>query len=164
MRMARPGRIAWTFADRVATAPAQSRGWAIASGNDHLAAPQLEADEEKAATLATIASRVPRATGFYRATAGPSTLFVTFGPVEITPDEGEPTTLRHHRGLTTTRQLSRTQPPSPWGRTCGRMTSLMPAHAYGSRPATMTMSRWSSNPICAPLGGASHGRSDSALM
>jgi hypothetical protein len=58
----------------------------------------------------------------------------------------------------------RTQPPSPAGRTWGRVTSTVPANAYGSSPATSSMSRWSSRPIACGSAGANHGSKDSALM
>ncbi|MGY0538870.1 DUF6882 domain-containing protein [Nocardioides sp. YJ-D4] len=116
------GTITWTFPDKTATAPAQIlgnynagagswmwawandsilpamrtdaeaiRSWANDTGNTNLTVPKFEADDELAATLAAIAVRITRATGFYRS-SGPSSVFITFGPVTITPTDGEPST------------------------------------------------------------------------
>ena len=64
------------------------RAWAETHGHANLAQPKIAADDESAATLAAIAVRVTRAPGFYRAPAGASTVFVTFGPVTITTTGG----------------------------------------------------------------------------
>lgn len=70
------------------------KAWAERAGHQSLTLPELPADEELAATLAAIAVRVTHATGFYRASTPSSTLFLTFGPVQITPATGEATTFR----------------------------------------------------------------------
>ncbi|MEU8900404.1 DUF6882 domain-containing protein [Nocardia sp. NPDC048505] len=62
--------------------------WAEAHGFADLAEPVIDADEERAATLATFAVRVSEATGFYRAPGGASTSFITFGPVTLTAHDG----------------------------------------------------------------------------
>ena len=116
------GIITWTFPDKTATAPAQIlgthnsgaaswmwawandsilpamradseavRSWANDTGNTNLTAPKLDADDELAATLAALAVRITRATGFYRS-SGQSSVYITFGPVTITPLDGEPST------------------------------------------------------------------------
>ncbi|MGW2374204.1 DUF6882 domain-containing protein [Kitasatospora sp. NPDC001683] len=68
------------------------RDWAEAHGHTALAEPQLEADEERAATLAALALRITRATGFYRAPGATSTTFITFGPVTLTAQDGSTST------------------------------------------------------------------------
>lgn len=118
------GLLTWTFPDKAATARAQILGshsanadtwlwswanqsilahltqaaeefcdWATTNGHADLAEPKLEADRDKAATLATLAFRVTRGTGFYRA-PGASTLYMTFGPVELHPRDGESSTFK----------------------------------------------------------------------
>ena len=117
------GLITWSFADKVATAPAQIlatyhqsagtwlwswanssilpqmsreagvlRDWARKHGHQTLTEPELQADDQKANTLTAIALRVTRAAGFYRGSSGPAKTIITFGPVTITPHEGEPST------------------------------------------------------------------------
>lgn len=116
------GIITWTFPDKTATAPAQIlgtykadaaswmwawandsilpamrtdaeaiRSWASDTGNANLTVPKLDADDELAATLAALAVRITRATGFYRS-GGAASVYITFGPVTITPVDGEPST------------------------------------------------------------------------
>ncbi len=116
------GMITWTFPDKTATAPAQIlgthnvgaaswmwawandsilpalctdseavRSWAKDTGNTDLTAPKLDADEELAATLAALSVRITRAIGFYRS-SGAASVYITFGPVTITPVDGEPST------------------------------------------------------------------------
>jgi hypothetical protein len=112
------GQIRWTFADKIAEAPVQvlaSYGaggtwlWAWANesflpsvraaservrefGEQHghamLTTPELEMPEEQAADLATLAFRISEATGFYRAPAGRSQIYVTFGEVKIRWSDG----------------------------------------------------------------------------
>ena len=66
--------------------------WAEANGHTSLTQPTINADEETAATLAAVAFRVTSATGFYRAPAGATNVFMTFGPVTITTADGSSTT------------------------------------------------------------------------
>lgn len=116
------GLITWSFADRTATAPAQIlasynadaeswlwawandsvlpdlrrdsqavRDWAEANGHAQLTVPELAATPDIADTLTAISLRVTRATGFYRG-GGTNTPLITFGPVTMTPSDGEPST------------------------------------------------------------------------
>lgn len=62
--------------------------WAVANGLPGLAEPVAEVDDEQAATFATLAVRVTEATGFYRASSGASSTFITFGPVTLTAQDG----------------------------------------------------------------------------
>lgn len=112
------GSIRWTFSDRTAEAPVQVLGsygvggtwlWAWANeslvplvrstsevvrafGQDHgiamLKKPELPVSEEQAADLASLAFRIADGTGFYRAPAGRTQLYVAFGPVKITWADG----------------------------------------------------------------------------
>ena len=59
------------------------RAWGEANGQAMLTQPQMQATEEQAADLAAIAFRLSGATGFYRASAGRSTVFMSFGTVTI---------------------------------------------------------------------------------
>lgn len=116
------GAIKWSFPDKTVEAPAQVLGshnsdtgswlWAWANktvlpdmrqdaervrawAEAHrypLVQPTVDATEETAAMLAAIAFRVTNATGFYRAPAGSSRVFLTFGPVTITTAAGDSTT------------------------------------------------------------------------
>jgi hypothetical protein len=67
------------------------RDWAEEHGHPSLTAPKVEADKEKAATMAALAVRLTGATGFYRGTgeseADPVPVFI-FGPVTITTKDG----------------------------------------------------------------------------
>ena len=116
------GTITWTFPDKTATAQAQIlasynqaasswlwawanesvlpelsrdsraiRDWGLANGHTSLAEPKVEATDDLANTLTAIGIRVTTATGFYRG-AGPSMPIITFGPVTLTPNDGEPST------------------------------------------------------------------------
>jgi hypothetical protein len=67
------------------------RAWAEANGHTSLTSGKTKADDESAATMAAIAFRVTKATGFYRASAGAADVFVTFGPVTITDGDGAST-------------------------------------------------------------------------
>ncbi|OAH09688.1 DUF6882 domain-containing protein [Streptomyces jeddahensis] len=64
------------------------RDWAEAHGHDALAAPEVEADEQTAATLAALAVRITKATGFYRGRGARSIAIITFGPVTLTAQDG----------------------------------------------------------------------------
>jgi len=67
------------------------RDWAEEHGHTTLTLPKVEADREKAATMAALAVRVTGATGFYRGTgetdADPVPIII-FGPVTITTTDG----------------------------------------------------------------------------
>lgn len=68
------------------------REWGAAHGHAALTTGTLEGvTAEQAADLAAIAFRITRASGFYRAPAGSSHVFMTFGPVTIVggDDDGE---------------------------------------------------------------------------
>ena len=68
------------------------RDWGAAHDHAALTTPKLVADEQQAATLATLALRISRASGFYRGTGGASIPFITFGPVTITDSDGNEST------------------------------------------------------------------------
>ena len=68
------------------------RAWGEANGQAMLTQPQMQVTEEQAAELAAIAFRLSGATGFYRASTGGSSVFMTFGTVTIRPGDGEPET------------------------------------------------------------------------
>lgn len=84
----------WAWADP-SVLPALSRDahrvreWAEANGHTPLTLPAVEADAQIAATFASIAVRVTRATGFYRGTGGETVPYITFGPVTVTTAAGE---------------------------------------------------------------------------
>ncbi|MEV6843047.1 DUF6882 domain-containing protein [Actinoplanes sp. NPDC051411] len=67
------------------------RDWAEEHGHPSLTMPKVEADNEKAATMAALAVRITGATGFYRGSgesdADPVPVF-TFGPVTIVTEDG----------------------------------------------------------------------------
>ena len=66
------------------------REWGAARGHAALAAGTLDGiSEEQAADLAAIAFRVARSTGFYRAAAGSSYVYMTFGTVTLIGQDGE---------------------------------------------------------------------------
>jgi hypothetical protein len=67
-------------------------GWAEAHGQLALTEPKIEADEESAATLAALAVRITRATGFYRGTGSASIPIITFGAVTLTAQDGTTST------------------------------------------------------------------------
>lgn len=68
------------------------RDWAEANGHTSLTAPKVDASEELANTLTAVAVRVTKATGFYRRSGAAAMPIITFGPVTLTPHEGEVTT------------------------------------------------------------------------
>jgi len=70
------------------------RDWAQANGQRALAEPKVEADDDKAATLAALAVRITRAAGFYRGTGSASIPIITFGPVTLTAQDGTTSTFR----------------------------------------------------------------------
>jgi hypothetical protein len=87
------GSWLWAWANegllqRLRTDSERVKVWSEANQAQGLLSPKLDCDAETAATMAAIAFRITEATGFYRATAGASTLFMTFGPVTITTPEG----------------------------------------------------------------------------
>ncbi|MFH9090973.1 DUF6882 domain-containing protein [Streptomyces sp. NPDC017673] len=68
------------------------RDWAEAHGHQALAEPQIDADEQVAATLAALAVRVTEATGFYRGSGGNSMVMITFGSVTLAMADGSTST------------------------------------------------------------------------
>ena len=54
-----------------------------------LTTPRLEVGAEQAADLAALAFRLSGFSGFYRAPAGRSTLFLAFGTVTLTESNGK---------------------------------------------------------------------------
>lgn len=70
------------------------RDWAEAHGQPALAEPRIHADEEKAATLAALAVRITRATGFYRGSGSASIPIITFGAVTLTTQDGATSTFK----------------------------------------------------------------------
>jgi hypothetical protein len=110
--------IRWTFSDRIVEAPVQAlgsyglggtwlwawanesilpalrsaseelRAWGEQRGQVLLATPELDVSAEQAADLASLAFRLAGATGFYRAHAGRSQIYVAFGVVKIVWADG----------------------------------------------------------------------------
>jgi hypothetical protein len=74
------------------------RDWAEARGHLALAEPKVDADEQTAATLAALAVRITKATGFYRATGSNSIPIITFGPVTLTSQDGTTSTFEINIG------------------------------------------------------------------
>jgi hypothetical protein len=70
------------------------RDWAEARGHRALAEPEVEADEQAAGTLAALAVRITKATGFYRGPGSKSIAIVTFGPVTLTAQDGSTSTFK----------------------------------------------------------------------
>jgi hypothetical protein len=70
------------------------RDWAEAHGQLALTEPKVDADEEKAATLAALALRITQATGFYRGTGSASIPIITFGAVTLTAQDGTTSTFK----------------------------------------------------------------------
>ncbi|WP_354671326.1 DUF6882 domain-containing protein [Streptomyces sp. S.PB5] len=68
------------------------RDWAEAHGHQALAAPQIDADEQVAATLTALAVRVTGATGFCRGSGGNSMVMITFGRVALAMADGSAST------------------------------------------------------------------------
>jgi hypothetical protein len=70
------------------------RDWAQANGgHTALTEPDVAADDEKAGSLAALAVRITRATGFYRGTGSAGIPFITFGPVTLTQSDGSTSTV-----------------------------------------------------------------------
>lgn len=67
------------------------RDWADERGYSALTEPKAEADDEAAASFASLAVRITQATGFYRGSGSASVPFITFGPVTLERD-GETST------------------------------------------------------------------------
>jgi hypothetical protein len=71
------------------------RDWAEEHGHTALILPRVEADNERAATMAALAVRITGATGYYRgggrAEADPVPM-ITFGPVTLTESDGSTST------------------------------------------------------------------------
>ncbi len=93
------GTWLWAWANESVLPPMRSdvervREWGEANGQASLTRAKCEADESDALALAAIAFRLTEAAGFYRAHAGASTTFLTFGPVTITTAQGHSTTFR----------------------------------------------------------------------
>jgi hypothetical protein len=70
------------------------RDWAEAHGQLALTEPKIDADEERAATLAALALRITQATGFYRGTGSASIPIITFGAVTLTAQDGTTSTFK----------------------------------------------------------------------
>jgi hypothetical protein len=84
----------WAWANdslpsNLCSASAAVRSWGERQGHSALTTPVLHGlPEEQVAELTAIAFRITEATGFYRAPAGQSLLYTTFGSVVITTDDG----------------------------------------------------------------------------
>jgi hypothetical protein len=61
--------------------------WLEDNGHAHLAQPKLAVTPDTARTLTALATRITKATGFYRG-SGASDVLITFGPVTITGADG----------------------------------------------------------------------------
>ncbi|WP_433088072.1 DUF6882 domain-containing protein [Dactylosporangium sp. CA-052675] len=70
------------------------RDWAVRHGQEALARPKVEADDERADTFSALAVRITRATGFYRGSGGASLPIITFGPVTLTDVDGHTSTFK----------------------------------------------------------------------
>jgi hypothetical protein len=68
------------------------RDWAERHGHQDLARRKVEADEDRAATIAALAVRITRATGFYRGSARTAIVVITFGAVTVTSRLGDTST------------------------------------------------------------------------
>ncbi|MGW3124319.1 hypothetical protein ACWDBW_45705 [Streptomyces sp. NPDC001107] len=56
--------------------------------------PQIDADEQGAATLTALAVRVTEATGFHRGSGGNSMVMIIFGPVTLAMADGSTSTFK----------------------------------------------------------------------
>jgi hypothetical protein len=71
------------------------REWGQAHGLAALSEPRIDdLDEEAAASLAALAVRITRATGFYRGTGHAAVPIITFGPVTLTSRDGTTSTFK----------------------------------------------------------------------
>jgi hypothetical protein len=70
------------------------RDWADKHDHHGLTQPNVHADEEMAATLAALAVRITRTTGFYRGTGSAVIPMITFGPVTLTGADGATSTFK----------------------------------------------------------------------
>ncbi|WP_393054800.1 DUF6882 domain-containing protein [Streptomyces sp. LN549] len=68
------------------------RDWAEAHGHHSLTRPKADVDEQAAATLAALAVRITKATGFYRGPGANSVAVITFGPVTLADADGSTST------------------------------------------------------------------------
>jgi hypothetical protein len=68
--------------------------WAEANGHAGLTQPRIEADLEKATSMAALALRVTDATGYFRGDGGDTIPFLTFGPVTLTAADGTSSTFQ----------------------------------------------------------------------
>ncbi len=66
--------------------------WLKANGHPHLAQPKLAITPDMADTITALATRVTKASGFYRSNGAPDVL-ITFGPVTITWPDGRTKTV-----------------------------------------------------------------------
>ena len=66
--------------------------WLEANGQAHLAQPKHALTPDMASTLTVLATRITKATGFYRG-SGASDVLITFGPVTITWADGRTQTV-----------------------------------------------------------------------
>ena len=69
------------------TASRETCEWLEDNGHAHLAQPKLDITPDTADTLTALATRITKATGFYRG-SGTSDALITFGPVTIMWAEG----------------------------------------------------------------------------
>jgi len=88
------GTWMWAWANNsllphLGTASTVVRGWGEAHDQAMLTTGRLELTAEQAADLAAVAFRLTGATGLYRAPAGRSDLYLTFGPVLVTGSDGD---------------------------------------------------------------------------
>lgn len=66
--------------------------WLEANGHAHLTQPKIALTPDMAGTLTALATRIMKATGFYRG-SGASDVLITFGPVTITWADGRTQTV-----------------------------------------------------------------------
>lgn len=87
------GSWLWSWANQ-SILPAMSqashtvREWGMANGLAALTEHKVDVDDEAAASLAALAVRITRATGFYRGTGGAAIPIITFGEVTLTARDG----------------------------------------------------------------------------
>lgn len=91
------GSWLWAWADE-GVLPAMSRDsrlvrdWAREHGHDSLTIGKVDADKSSADTLAALAVRITRATGFYHPMNHAAIPIITFRPVTITASDGKRST------------------------------------------------------------------------